>query len=207
MIEQVIKNLNFEDAKFILIARKSHCVHYRHIMDKLIKAYNVEFIFSDLLTEGAACTVLFARRLINNDIPLLIANSDQIIDINIKEMIDYSDSSNLDGCILTFKADDPKWSYVKVKDNIITELKEKQVISNDATVGIYYFRKGKIFVDNAIDMIINNDRVNNEFYVAPTYNYAINNNFKFGIYEIKNTQMHGIGTPEDLVSYLSLVKR
>ena len=65
------------------------------------------------------------------------------------------------------------------------------------------YSKGRDFVDASLDMIIENDRVNNEFYTCPTYNYAIKGGSKIGIYNIEFEHMHGIGTPEDLNSYLN----
>lgn len=168
----------------------------------------MEFVLIDKLTEGAACTVLHAHRLINNDTPLLIANSDQIVDMNIADYISDSNARNLDGSVLCFQDDDTKWSYAKIDDNgYIVEIKEKVVISEHATVGIYYFAKGRDFVENAIDMFVRNERVNNEFYVAPVYNYAIDKGAKFGIYSIDMNQMHGTGTPEDLDKYIEFKTR
>lgn len=148
------------------------------------------------------------EKYINNNDPLLIANSDQIVDINIFDFINDCKNRNLDGSILTFVDEykDPKWSFAKLDENsLVTEVKEKLVISEFATVGIYLFSKGKDFVDASIDMIIENDRVNNEFYTCPTYNYAINKGSKIGIYNIEFEQMHGIGTPEDLNIYLKKI--
>ena len=85
--------------------------------------------------------------------------------------------------------------------------REKEVISNNATVGLYYFKKGSDFVENALDMIARNERVNNEFYVAPVYNYSIARGGKYGIYIVDDGQMHGVGTPEDLDKYILLKKR
>lgn len=200
MIVRVLENLRYKDARYILIARKEHLIQEKKLVDEIQNDFNVEFIGIDKLTEGTACTVLYARKYINNDKPLMIANSDQIVDINIADFIDDSFNRGLDGSILTFrdKEKNPKWSFVRLKDNLVTEVKEKEVISELATVGIYLFAKGKIFVENAIDMIIENDRVNGEFYTCPVYNYAIKYGFKIGIYNIKDNQMHGIGTPEDL---------
>jgi dTDP-glucose pyrophosphorylase len=84
----------------------------------------------------------------------------------------------------------------------VIEVKEKEAISEYATVGIYLFSRGNDFVNGAIDMIIDNNRVGNEFYTCPVYNYLINNNLKVGIYNIARDAMHGIGTPEDLLKYL-----
>ena len=207
MICHVLDNLNMPDAKFILLARAEHYSNEQETVNWIKKNYNVEFVLIDKLTEGAACTVLYAHRLINNDTPLLIANSDQIVDMNIEDYINDSEKRSLDGSVLCFEDNDKKWSYAKLDENgLITEIREKEVISENATVGIYYFNKGRDFVENAIDMIVRNERVNNEFYVAPVYNYAIGQGKKFGIYTIDKTQMHGTGTPEDLDKYILFMK-
>lgn len=208
MICHVLDNLDMPDAKFILLARKEHYDNEPETIQWIKNNYNVEFVLIDNLTEGAACTVLHAHRLINNDVPLLIANSDQIVDMNIADYINDSNARNLDGSVLCFQDDDTKWSYAKIDDNgYIVEIKEKVVISEHATVGIYYFARGRIFVENAIDMFVRNERVNNEFYVAPVYNYAISKGDKFGIYGIDMSQMHGTGTPEDLDKYIEFKTR
>jgi len=157
----------------------------------------------DNLTEGAACTVLHAHKLINDSQPILIANSDQIVDFDVQDFIRDSDTRNLDGSILCFEDTDAKWSYARLDETgLVSLVKEKEVISSHATVGLYYFRSGKCFVENAIDMIIRNERVNKEFYVAPVYNYAIRNGSKIGIYSIEKVNMHGTGTPADLNAYI-----
>jgi len=208
MIELVIKNLSIPNARYILIARNDHIMAEPLIVNNLQKNYNVTFIGIDKLTEGTACTVLFARSLINNNIPLLIANSDQLIDCDINDFINDANKRKLDGSILCFEEPnkDPKWSYAKLdKNNLVDKVKEKEPISINATVGIYYFNQGLFFTDNAVDMIINNDRVNNEFYTCPVYNYLINADYKIGIFKIDKIKMHGIGTPEDLNEYLKLI--
>jgi len=206
MIVRVLENLSYPDARYILIARKEHMEQEEELVKQIEKEFNAVFIPIDKLTEGTACTVLYARKYINNDEPLLIANSDQIVDMKIADFIDDCSDKKLDGSILTFidEFKDPKWSFAKIdKNNLVTEVKEKVVISKYATVGIYLFSKGKDFVNATIDMIIENERVNGEFYTCPTYNYAINEDAKIGIYNIEFKQMHGIGTPDDLNEYLS----
>jgi dTDP-glucose pyrophosphorylase len=207
MIARVMENLAYPNARYILIARKDHIEQEKALVRDLEKKYNALFIPIDKVTEGAACTVLFARKYINSDEPLLIANSDQIVDMNIAEYIDDCLSRKLDGSILTFidEVRDPKWSFARIDgDGLVAEVREKKAISEYATVGIYFFSKGKYFIDSAIDMIINNDRVNNEFYVCPVYNYAICSKARIGIYNIDHQKMHGIGTPEDLDTYCKL---
>jgi dTDP-glucose pyrophosphorylase len=206
MIECVLANLQLPDARFILIVRGEHLRQETTYFDSLRHKYPVALVTVDRLTEGACCTILLAARLINNDEPLLLANSDQLVDMHIGDFIADADHRRLDGSILTFYADDEKWSYAKTDEHgLVTEVKEKQVISDQATVGIYYFARGKDFVQFAAEMIAHNDRVNGEFYTCPVYNYAIKGGRKIGIYEISVSQMHGLGTPEDLREYLHLV--
>jgi dTDP-glucose pyrophosphorylase len=209
MIVRVLENLAYPDARYILIARREHMEKEAELVKQIEKEFNAIFIPIDKLTEGTACTVLYARKYINNDEQLLIANSDQIVDMNIADFIDDCKDRNLDGSILTFidHYKDPKWSFAALdENNLVTEVKEKVVISEFATVGIYLYSKGRDFVNASIDMIIENDRVNNEFYTCPTYNYAIKEGSKIGIYNIEFEHMHGIGTPEDLNLYLKFIK-
>jgi dTDP-glucose pyrophosphorylase len=111
------------------------------------------------------------------------------------------ESNKLDGCILTFKSSHPKWSFVKIDDNnLITYVAEKNPISDNATVGIYFWKKGSDYVKYAEQMIDKNIRTNNEFYVCPVYNEAINDGKKIKSYMIK--EMWGMGTPEDLNLFL-----
>ena len=209
MVERVLENLSVNNCKFYLIAKKIHMQQEKDCVDEIIKKFNVKFIPIDTTTEGTACTVLFARKYINNSETLLIANVDQLVDINIIDFINDCKHRNLDGSILTFEDPhlDSKWSFAKINDDdLVTLVKEKEVISKHATVGIYLFSKGSTFVDSAIDMIIHNDRVNNEFYTCPTYNYAIQTGSKIGIYNIDYKKMHGIGIPEDLNIYIDYIK-
>jgi dTDP-glucose pyrophosphorylase len=109
--------------------------------------------------------------------------------------------TNADGGIVTFKSTHPKWSFAKVDDNgYVTEVAEKNPISDNATVGFYYWKHGSDFVRYAEKMIEKNIRVNNEFYVCPVFNQAVQDNKKIRVYEVK--KMWGLGTPEDLNFYL-----
>lgn len=204
MIEHVINNLNVFNANFILVGQSIHIAENSDVVNYLIKNYKVKFVEIDGLTEGTACTVLSAANFINNDDSLLIANSDQLIDIDVNLFINDSISRNLDGSILCFEDAEmnPKWSFVKLNDEgYVTMAKEKEAISNLATVGIYLFSKGKDFVESAIEMIVSRDKVNGEYYTCPSYNYLIKQKKKIGVYNLEFSQMHGLGTPEDLELY------
>jgi NDP-sugar pyrophosphorylase family protein len=210
MIERVIVNLDMKEARFILIARKEHLEKEINTVNYLKKRYkNIEIIGIDKLTEGTVCTILFAKKHIDNDFPLLIANSDQIVEMEISDFINQCLNNKFDGSILTFEDTErnPKWSFAKVNNNgFVIEVKEKIPISTSATVGIYLFSRGADFVNAAIQMIIENDRVNNEFYTCPVYNYMIREDKRINIFPIPLTSMNGIGTPEDLEKYILKIK-
>lgn len=204
MIQKVIENLMLEDARFILLIRDDLDENHKSKIAKLKSLFNVLTIPIGLTTEGAACTTLFAYDLINNNDELIIANSDQLVDFPLNEMRENARNRNLKGSILVFQDNHPKWSFAKIdSEGFLVELREKHPISNLATVGIYYYSKGSDYVSSVIKLIINNDRVNNEFYVAPSYNY-LNSSFpkSIGVYQIDKNQMHGLGTPEDLEKYI-----
>jgi dTDP-glucose pyrophosphorylase len=142
-----------------------------------------------------------AKEFINNNKHLLISNSDQFIDWDSNSFYYSVTNDKIDGGILTFKSTHPKWSFVNLdSDGFVNEIAEKKPISDIATVGIYYWTKGSDYVKYAEQMIKKNIRVNNEFYVAPVYNEAILYGKKFKTYNID--KMWGLGTPEDLKTYL-----
>jgi NDP-sugar pyrophosphorylase family protein len=208
MIQVVINNLRpAQNHRFIFICQNEHIKAYG-LIDRLYEWSPGSIIIGiDGLTEGAACTVLKARDYINSEDPLMIANSDQYIDSNINDYLDRIKSRNLAGLIMTMKASDPKWSFVGLNDEeIVLRVVEKEVISDEATVGIYNFSQGSDFVRAAELMIQKNMRVNNEFYVAPVYNELISNGYRVGILNIgKEAEgMYGLGTPSDLDLFLTL---
>ena len=204
MIQWVVDNLNVE-AKYIFIVQQSHFKKYN--LKETLSNFcpNNEIIQIDGITEGAACTTLLAKQYIDKDEPLIIANSDQFVEWDSDEFIYSCSASDLDANILTFNSTHPKWSYAKLNDlGFVTEVAEKKPISDLATVGIYYWRKGSDYVKYAEQMIDKNIRVNSEFYVCPVFNEAIQDNKKVRTYNID--KMWGLGTPEDLEHFLKNYK-
>lgn len=200
MIQVVAENISPHiEHRFTFICRKEHYEKYalRDLLHLIAPKCNIVTI--DRLTEGAACTVLLASEYFNNEQELVIANSDQYVEIDINDFITDAQKRKLDGNIMTFAASHPKWSYAKLdEDGYVIEVAEKRPISSHATVGIYYYRQGKMFFEATGAMIEKNIRVNNEFYVCPVYNEMILMGHKIGIFEIDAQKMHGLGTPEDL---------
>jgi len=202
MIQQVVDSLNI-NAKFIFIVQKKHYEEYALSHTLNLISPNCEIVQVDGVTDGAACTTLLAKDLINNDEPLLIANSDQYLDWDSNQFMYSMMADDIDGGILTFPSTHPKWSYAETSPTgLVTKVAEKIPISEHATVGVYYFKKGSSYVSAAEQMIEKNIRTNGEFYVCPAYNEAILNKQKIKIFEIPGDQMWGLGTPEDLNNFL-----
>lgn len=203
MIELAIKSLSFRDNyNYIFYVRSEMIEDFKRL--EFLNNYNYEIIEVKKLTEGCACTCLLGVNKINNDDPLIIINCDQIMDWNGQNFIDFCINSDMDGVIVTYDSNSPKNSYVKLDDNgMVCETIEKKVISNLSTNGISYWKNGKHFVESCTMMIANNDRCNNEFYVAPSYNYLIKTGKKIINYHIDKNQHHPVGTPEDLERYIS----
>lgn len=200
MIQTVVDNINI-DANYIFIVQKEHREKYN--LDNMLNliAPDCKIVEVDGITEGAACTTLLAEEYIDNDQPLFIANSDQWVGWNSLDFLYKMNELNADGGIVTFKATHPKWSYAAVdNDGMVTKVAEKDPISDNATVGFYYWKRGEDYVESAKDMIAMQKRVNGEFYVCPVFNQAILMGKKIFTHNVE--EMWGLGTPEDLEKFL-----
>ena len=203
MIEYVVKNIRPEqEHRFVFICQQEHLEKYdlANTLERIAPGCAVVTV--DHITEGAACTVLLAEKYIDNDDPMMIANSDQYVDTDINEYL--AAMGDNDGLIMTMPANHPKWSYIRYDGNgFVTLVREKEVISDQATVGIYNYKHGRDFVKYAKQMIAKDIRVNGEFYVAPVYNEMVEAGMKL-VYKDVGAKMHGLGTPEDLGTFMEL---
>lgn len=202
MIHHVLEQVENLGGQVTVVARQDHYRGYLDQFEALQKIFNFKIVTVQQLTQGPLCTVLSAYDYINTDESLLILNSDQVVDGGYKDFVESS--KELDGNVLTFECDgNPKWSYVRRnEENLIEYIREKVAISSEATVGVYYFGSGRDFLEAAAEMIVQDDRTNGEFYVAPVYNYLISKGRKIGGFQIQEQEMHGLGTPEDLAKYI-----
>lgn len=207
MIGCVVENIRpTRPHRFVFLVLAEHVRDYR--VDDLLRqiAPGCEIVLVDETTQGAACTVLLARDLIDGPAPLMIANSDQWVGCDIDDYLTSTDHPDVGGVIMTMWADHPKWSYARLDaGGRVLEVVEKEVVSNDATTGIYNFRRGSEFVVAADRMIRRDLRVNGEFYVAPTYNELIDDGVEIRTFNIgaATRGMYGLGTPEDLEIFLA----
>ena len=194
ILERSLEAVNLEDCNLIFVVRQDHINDFS-IDNVILKKYpNSKFVVAEKLTDGALSTCLLAKDFINNTDPLLIFTPDCYFEPQI-------DPTKIepwyDGLVCVFESNSPAHSYVKLNENnLVVETAEKEVISNLAIGGLYYFKEGKSFVDCAEHMIENNIRTKGEFYIAPVFNLLIDQRFNVGI--DKNTRHDILGTPEDL---------
>ncbi|MGI4800395.1 MAG: glycosyltransferase family 2 protein [Janthinobacterium lividum] len=206
MIRLVIENIRpAQPHRFVFICQRAHVA--AHGVAEKLRAWapGCAIVELDGVTQGAACTVLTAATEIDPQAPMMIANSDQFVEEDIDDYLAAMETPPADGLIMTMTADDPKWSFVAMNDGRVTRVVEKEVISSEATVGIYNFRRGGDFLDAARAMVAAGERVNGEFYVAPVYNRLIAAGQRIAIHNVGEEfrGMHGLGTPSDLDAFLA----
>lgn len=204
VIEHVILNLSSIDTtrvRFIFVLNSADCRKY-HLDSTLniITDHKCQIIRLENETRGAACSALMAISHIANDKPLIIANSDQIFEIPLENLIPgFKDS---DAGVMTFESVHPRWSYVRLDENQqVVETSEKRPISRDAIAGLYYFKHGRYFVESAMRMIQKDSSVNNSFFISPTLNEMILMGKKITTIKVDADKYHTFYTPQKIKEY------
>jgi NDP-sugar pyrophosphorylase family protein len=202
ILSYVIDNIKTLDGgKAIFIFQREHEKVYQ-ISDYVRSLYpNSEFVFLDGLTDGAARTVNYGLYKLEelgllND-PVIVLNSDQYVS-NPDVLTKFKADCTADGNILCFRSSNPKWSFAQLKWGKVVKVAEKQPISKNATLGIYYYKSG-LMLQRAIRYMIDaQKKVRDEFYLCPAYNEMIELGKKITITQMKAGDKWGLGTPEDL---------
>ncbi len=204
MIELALESLNIEGNYIFIIRPELNIKALKKAIKNKISDF--EFVITEKVTEGPASSVLLSLNKLKKEDELVVANCDQIMEWDSSLFL--KSARKYDGTIVTYYSDTPKNSYAKLdKFNNVSEIKEKEVISNISLNGIHYWKKATFFIDSANEMISQKDRApNGEFYVGPTYNYMISKGLSVGIHHIPNQQHHAVGTPSDLEKYLDYLK-
>jgi dTDP-glucose pyrophosphorylase len=199
MIDWSFDSIHWKDCKLIFIVRQEQIDNNN--LESILKdrfGHDIIIIPVNYNTEGTVSSCLLAREYINNDSPLFITT----LDVYFRPYFNPSmiDTNKFDGCILTFDANNPAYSYSMLNDDgLVTKTVEKEVISNKASVGLYCFSKGSDFVKYGDRMIKNNIRTKNEFYVCPLYNLLIEDGLRINTLEIE--EMYHMGTPSELEEF------
>lgn len=194
--------LGAENPRFIFLVLQDHIDSY-NIDRELRRLYpGAEVVPVAGVTEGAACTVLLAKDYLDMDESMMIVNCDNLFMLDIKAAQNSLEADDK-GIIFYFAANKERWSYVSVDERGIAErVAEKEVISDKATVGAYYFAKARYFVEAAEYMIERNMRTKGEFYVCPVYNVIIEQGGRIRVFPC---DLHySLGTPEEVANFEEL---
>jgi dTDP-glucose pyrophosphorylase len=205
MIEHAVSTLNLPGNLYFIVKR-DHLENHTSI-EPLLKRFGGHIIISENPTKGAADTLLLSKPFIDHDTPLMSVNCDQHLfwtDDSIK-FVNTIKNNPSTSYILTFSSNNPNYSYVTA-DNFgnILEVREKQVIGPNATVGMYHWAKAEDFFIDAERMILENSLVNGEFYVGPVYNYTINRGLTVQEFKLSEGAFYPVGTPDELDSFINI---
>lgn len=203
MIEHLIGNLSSINLElrhiFIINSDDAKKYHLDSVLN-IVTNNNCQIIKLDTSTKGAACSAMMAVNYIDNNIPLIISNPDQLFDVDFN--VFFEAFKNYDAGVVTFESVHPRWSYARVdKDNIVVETAEKRPISKHAIAGLYYYKNGKDFMKAAGKMIFKDASVNGSYYISPTMNELILDGKKVTHYQVRNEDYHTLYTPQKVKEY------
>jgi len=204
MIEVVLENLAPpQPARFTFICRKEHLTQF-YLGDMLrLLAPGCKIVSLEHDTAGALCSVLLTIDDLHSEEEVLVANGDQYLTAPLVPFYDKCRLPGTDGCILTFAATHPRWSFVRTDPGgRVTAVAEKRPISKQATVGLYYFRRASDLLAGAERMLIKGLTIAGEFFVAPVFNELLLEGKYITTYHLPDGAMYSLGTPEDLEIFL-----
>lgn len=207
LVQHVHENLRPLGGRFLFVVRRDEVARFH--LDEILRLLEpgCVVVVAEGATTGAACTALLAIEHIDTDEPLVIANGDQVLLTDLPAAVGEFRDRGLDGGILTFDAVHPRWSYVRLgADGLIVEAAEKRTISRHATAGFYYFRRGRDYVEAAMEMIRKDAHVNGGFYVCPAYNQMILRQARVGIRTIPVEAYYSLATPQGVQLYEGFLK-
>lgn len=202
MLEHVVDNYNCLSPKnYIFVFNDDDCKSFHLDSSAKILTPVSKFIKLKKQTAGALCTCLMAIDHINNALPLLIANSDQVINVDYRDVINYFDNNNFDSGVIVFPNIHPRWSYAKIFENEVVEVAEKRPISKNAVAGFYYFKHGRDFVDSAKKALLKQNNLEGKYYISASVNEMILMGKKVGYYRIDKDQYKSFYSPEKIKEY------
>ncbi len=211
MIQVVIENLMKiqADKRFVFIINDSDVKKYR--LDNVLRMLtegNCDIVVQKAATKGAVCSLLLAVKRINHDHPMLISNADQVIDHDLNRITEHFLRSSADGGVVCFDSVHPQWSYARVvnQDQLI-ETAEKEPISRHAIAGLYYFARGRDFVQSAMSSIIKDRSHDGKYFTSSVLNEMILKNQDLRVYRMEAGEYHSFYSPEKIKEFEQRAKQ
>ena len=203
MLEKVIENYSeLDDSQFIFIFDRKDCVEF-HLDEsaRVLTEPNTDILVLDNETMGALCTCLMAVPQIGNEDPLFIVNCDQIIDVDYNDVLKYFQKEKAAAGVITFDSIHPRWSYVRIKDDEVTEVAEKRPLSKHAIAGFYYFEHGSDFIEAAKRVVLKDSNYKGKYYISASLNEIILMGKRVSYYEVDRAAYHSFYSPDKIEEY------
>ena len=202
MLEMIVDDYsNLEPKNYIFIFSDEDCKKFHIDSSVKILTSSSQVIKLSNQTAGALCTCIMAIEYVNDDTPLIIANSDQIIEVDYRKVIKHFNEIGADAGVITFPNIHPRWSYARKKGNEVVEVAEKRPISKDAIAGFYYFKKGSDFIEAAKNALIKQNNFEGKYYISASINELILLGKKVGFYDIDKEQYRSFYSPAKIKEY------
>lgn len=207
MLEMVIDNYKKLELKnYIFVFCDDDCKKFHLDVSVKILTPSSQVIKLSYQTAGALCTCLMAIDYINDDIPLIIANSDQIIDVDYRVALAHFNEIGADAGVITFSNIHPRWSYARISGDEVIEVAEKRPLSKHAIAGFYYYKHGNDFVEAAKKALLKQNNLDGKYYISASMNELILLGKKVGFYEIRKEQYKSFYSPAKIKEYEGSIK-
>lgn len=202
IIQLTIENLQTLDREihFIFVVKLEDCkkIYLDHVL-RILTNNRCTIIKVENDTKGAVCSTLLAIEEIDNEIPLVVSNGDQIFKEDLNQMINYL--SNFDAGVLSITSVHPRWSFIRTEGNQVVETAEKRPISKNAIAGLFFYRKGSFFVKSAMETIKKDSNYRGMYYISATINELILQNKSVGFWNIPTGKYECFYSPEKIKEY------
>ena len=208
MLEMIIDDYSkLEPKNYIFVFSDEDCKKFHLDSSVSILTSASQVIKLSNQTAGALCTCLMAVEYINDDTPLIIANSDQILETDYRDVIKHFNEIDADAGVITFPNIHPRWSYARKVGDEVVEVAEKRPLSKDAIAGFYYFKKGSDFIQAAKNALIKQNNLEGRYYISASINEMILLGKKVGYFDIEKVQYRSFYSPAKIKEYEESLKK
>jgi len=211
MVEEAARALPLGE-RYLFLGRRDFQARYPQLEKSLLKTFpNAESLYVDHVTQGQACTALLAKDCIDPNKGLLIGACDHA---PLCDPISFAEQTQLhtgiDALIFTYRNNPAvrhrpqMYGWVETAGTRAVTVSVKTPLEGDpikhhAIMGAFWFRRSSDFWVHAEQMINEDRRVNNEFYIDECMNYLIRAGLNVHVFEVP--YFASWGTPDELRTY------
>jgi hypothetical protein len=186
LIEKIIQNTSkFLNVKYSFVFLENESQKYH--LDKIVSliAKDSKCVLVPDHTQGSACTALICASQLDQEGELLIISANELVDLDLTSVVDNFKERKLDAGTLIFRSLNPRYSFVSLDQyGFVKQTAQKEPISENATVGIFWYAKTSDFVNGAKNLIRKDAKVDGKYFVAPVFNELVLRHKKIGVVKL-----------------------